>query len=191
MPIISVTQRPIDFGTNIVVGDNIGVTGFNMFRQVLIGLKASDADYVISIEADTFYPPSYFKFVPERLDICYRNSNVYVMPQHRSFFFKKPEGATHAQIIGRQAYIDILERLFKDAPEWSATEKNFPKERNGNNDVFEEVLYWESEEPVVQIKTSSSMRYYTNSVRIPIYDLPYWGNGKDFRRKYYDIGIKH
>jgi hypothetical protein len=190
-PIISVTQRPTDLGKNIVVGDDIGVTGFNMFRQVLIGCKASDADYVIQAEADTVYPPDYFQFVPPRLDVPYRDRNLFVMGQYREYFYKKEEGATHAQIVGRQFYIDTLEKLFEGAPEWSATEKNFPKERNHKNDVFDHIEYWDTENPVIQIKTSQSMRHYTHSDRIPRHELPYWGSGKDFRNKYYNIGRSH
>lgn len=189
IPVISVTQKPIEFGKNIVVGD-VGVSGFNMFRQVLIGLKESDADYVISCEADCLYPPDYFDFIPPKLDVPYRNSNVYVMAQHRNYFYKKPEGATHAQIVGRQFYIDTLEKLFEGAPEWS-DERNFPKERYGKEDVFDKIGYWNTYNPVVQIKTSQSMRHHTRSERTPIYDIPYWGNGKDFRKKYYDIGFIH
>lgn len=190
LPIISVTQKPIDFGKNIVVGDDIGVSGFNMFRQVLIGLKASDADYVISCEADCLYPPDYFQFVPPRLDVPYRNKNTWVMGQHRTYFYHKPESATHAQIVGRQFYIDTLEKLFEGCPEWSL-EKNFPKERLGKEDVFDKIEYWESENPVVQIKTSQSMRHYTRSERVPVHKLPYWGDGADFRNKFYNIGIIH
>lgn len=191
LPIISVTQKPIDFGTNIVVGDNVGISGYNMFRQVLIGMEASDADYVVSCEADCMYPPDYFNFVPERLDVAYRNSNVYVMGQHRKYFYKKEEGATHAQIVGRQFYIDRLKKLFADGPEWSTTEFNFPKERTGDNDVFDDIVYWKTDNPVVQIKTSQSMRNHTHSDRTPIYEIPYWGNGKDFRGEYYEIGFQH
>ncbi len=193
LPIISVTQKPIEFGHNIAVGEGIGVSGYNMFRQVLIGLKASDADYVISCEADCLYPPDYFEFVPPRLDVAYRDNNLYVMGQHRRYFYKKNEGATHAQIVGRKYYIEVLEKLFKGASEWSETERNFPKERNGTDDVFDKdkVEFWTSASPVVQIKTSQSMRNYTHSERVPVYGIPYWGSGKVFRKKYYDIGIIH
>lgn len=188
LPIISITQKPIKLGKNICVGDTIGVSGFNMFKQILIGLKASDADYVISCEADCVYPPDHFQFVPTKLDVPYRNKNTYVMGQHRNYFYHKPESATHAQIVGRQFYIDTLEKLFEGCPEWSATEKNFPKERNGKDDIFDNIEYWESKNPVVQIKTSQSMRHYTRSERIPVHSLPFWGNGKKFRDKFYNIG---
>lgn len=194
MPIISVTQKPIDFGKNIVVG-NVGASGFNMFRQVQIACREAKTPFVLSAEADCLYPPDYFTFVPPRNDLCYRNKNLYVMPQHRAYFWKKEEGATHAQIVDRELYLKTLDRLFEGAPQWSIGEKNFPKERTHQKqeDVFakDEIEFYETQNPVIQIKTSQSMRNYTNSDRIPRHELPYWGNGRDFRKKYYDIGYRH
>jgi len=197
LPIISVTQKPIDFGTNICVGEDVGVSGFNFFRQSLIACQAAKTKFVISVEADTLYPPDYFTWIPPKEDVCYRNSNLYVMPQHRNYFWKKPWGATHAQIVGRQFYIDNLERCFEGEPKWDATQKNFPKEKfhAKYEDVFpkDKIEFYETENPIVQIKTSQSMRNYTTSQRIPIYELPYWGCGGDFRKKFYNIirdGVK-
>lgn len=183
LPIISVSQKPIDLGKNICVG-NVGTSGFNMFRQVQIACEAATTPFVISAEADCLYPPDYFQFIPLREDIPYRNSNLYVMPDKRDFFFYKEEGATHAQIVGRKFYLERLAKLFKGAPKWSVEEKNFPKERWGKNDVFDEIMYWQSKNPVFQIKTHKGMRYYTHSNRTPIQKLPYWGNGRTVRRQY-------
>lgn len=178
IPIVSVTQKPIKLGTNICVGSDVGVSGFNFFRQSLIACEAARTEFVISAEADCLYPPDYFKFTPERDDVCYRNSNLYVMGNKRDYYYKKEEGATHAQIVGRQFYINTLKDLFKGAPMWNGQEKNFPKERRKQEDVFKEVIHYKSENPVVQIKTGDSMRHYTHSDRIPVYDIPYWGDGK-------------
>lgn len=178
LPIVSVTHKPVDLGRNIVVGD-VGVSGFNMFRQVLIGCQEATTDLVISAEADCLYPPDYFTFRPERLDVCYRNSNLYVMGHRRDYYYKKEEGATHAQVIGREFYIETLTKLFEGAPEWCAEEKNFPKERYQKEDVVDEVTYYQTINPVVQIKTGDSMRHYTHSDRTPVYDLPYWGAGTE------------
>ena len=185
LPIISVTQKPIDFGKNICVGDDIGVSGFNFFRQTLIACEETKTKFVISAEADCLYPPDYFQFIPPRDDIPYRDTNLYVMPDKRAFFFYKKEGATHAQIVGREFYIKRLKELFEGAPQWNAEEKNFPKERHRKEDVFDQFEYWRSENPVVQIKTHRGMRYYTHSDRTPIQSIPYWGNGIKFRNKYY------
>jgi len=184
LPIISISQKPLDFGENICIGD-VGASGFNMFRQVQLGCMKAKTKFVISAEADCLYPPDYFSFVPERENVCYRDSNVYVMGQWRNYFYKKSEGATHAQIVGREYYLDVLNHLFKDAPEYSVEEKNFPKERGYGEDVFAKIEYYQTINPVVQIKTTRSMRHYTHSERIPVYELPYWGEGKEFRKKYY------
>lgn len=193
LPIVSVTQRPIDFGTNICVGDDIGVSGFNFFRQSLIACEAAKTKFVISAEADCLYPPDYFTWIPPRDDVCYRNSNLYVMPQHRAFFWRKEEGATHSQIVGRTFYINRLKYLFTNAPQWSVEERNFPKERHKKEDVFEpnQIEYYETINPVVQIKTSQSMRHYTHSDRQDRHELPYWGSGVEFRKEWYDIGYRH
>jgi len=190
LPIICVSQKPIQFGRgkNIVVGEH-GVSGFNMFRQVQIGLKEIKTKFVISAEADCLYPPDYFTFVPPKNDICYRNSNLYVMGDHRNYWYHKPTGATHAQIVGREFYLKTLDKLFENAPEWSAEEKNFPKERLGRSDVFDNIEFYRTENPVFQIKTHRSMRYFTHSEREPVYDLPYWGNGEVIRA-YYMEGMK-
>jgi len=185
LPIISISHKPIDLGKNICVGD-VGASGFNMFRQVQIGLKEVKTEFVISAEADCLYPPDYFTYRPPKNNRCYRNSNLYVMPDLRDYYFYKEEGATHAQHIGRDFYLDRLNFLFEGAPEWSVEEKNFPKERRKQEDVFRPhmVKHYHTENPVFQIKTHKGMRYYTNSDRTPIPEIKYWGNGKPVRLWY-------
>jgi hypothetical protein len=183
IPIISISQKPIKLGYNICVGD-VGASGFNMFRQVQIGCRMANSKFVISAEADCLYPPDYFKFIPENEKTCYRNSNLYVMPDARDYYYHKKEGATHAQVVGRKYYLKVLSKLFKGAPKWSLNEMNFPKERHRQEDVFDYIEYYETKNPVVQFKTHRGMRYYTHSDRTPIYTLPYWGNGKKLRKKY-------
>jgi len=183
LPIISVSHKPIDFGKNIVVGD-VGVSGFNMFRQVQIACKEAKTKFVISAEADCLYPPDYFTFRPERDDRCYRNSNLYVMAHKRPLLWKKEGGATHAQIIGREFYLKKLEQLFAGAPEWCVEEKNFPKERWHFQDVFSRIRHYQTENPVLQLKTSDSMRTYTHSDRIDRESIPYWGNAVELRKQY-------
>jgi hypothetical protein len=106
------------------------------------------------------------------------------MPDYRDFFFYKQEGATHAQIVGREYYLERLNALFMGAPQWSAEEKNFPKERWQKEDVFDEIEHYRTENPVFQIKTHKGMRYYTRSDRTPIKEIPYWGDGKPIRLWY-------
>jgi len=183
LPIISVTHKPMDLGKNIVVGD-VGASGFNMFRQVQIACREAKTKFVISAEADCLYPPDYFTWTPPRDDVCYRNQNLYVLRFRYDCFGKKSEGATHSQIIGRKYYLSVLDALFMGAPDWSVAEKNFPKERHGKEDFVETIEYYETENPVVQIKTADSMRWHTSCSRDRIYEIPYWGTAEQLRLTY-------
>ena len=110
LPIVSVTQRPIPLGKNIVVGD-VGTSGFNMIRQIQIGCAHATTRFIISAEADCLYPPDYFWFRPDRDDACYRNTNTYLMGHKRDCFWKKNEGGTWAQVVNREFYMDRLRFL--------------------------------------------------------------------------------
>lgn len=184
VPIISVTQKPINLGKNICVGD-VGASGFNMFRQVLIGLKEATTKFVISAEADCLYPPDYFQFVPEQDDAFYRNQNCYLMGNKRDYFYKKSVGSTFSQVVGREHYIKRLEKLFKGAPEWSVDEKNFPKERWRKEDVVDTQVFFNLPNPCISFKSGKGMRHFsTTKEREPIYDIAYWGNSKKLRKKF-------
>jgi len=180
LPIISVTQKPVDLGKNICVGD-VGASGFNFCRQNLIACQEAKTDVVISAESDCLYSKDYFEFRPEKLDISYRNTNIYVQHYGNDCFFKK-DMSTFSQVVGREFYKDRLELLFQDQPEWDATKKNFPKEIKRK--LFDEFETFETEGPCLSFKTGKGMRRYTQSERVPIYELPYWGKTKEIINDY-------
>jgi hypothetical protein len=182
LPIVSVTQKPINLGTNICVGD-VGASGFNMFRQIYLGLKHIETKFVISAEADCIYSPDYFQFRPEREDTFYRNKNCYLMGLRRDYYYRKQQGSTWAQIVGTKHYLEVLEKLFEGMPEWSIEDKNFPKERHHQDDIPDRQEVYMSENPCISFKTGKGMRHYSNTEREPIYDIPYWGNSKLLRKK--------
>lgn len=76
LPITSVSLKPIDFGDNIVItGHNPGYIA--MFKQILAGIEACDADIIFLCEHDVLYHPSHFDFTPVRDDLFYYNNNVW------------------------------------------------------------------------------------------------------------------
>ncbi len=181
LPIISVTQAPMPLGTNICVGD-VGCSGFNMVRQILLGCQAARTRFIISAEADCLYPPDYFWFRPGRDDACYRNDNTYLMGYRRDYFWRKNEGGTWAQVINREFYIERLQFLLDGEPKWDVGKKNFPKEKGLK--FFDGYERFTTELPCVSIKSGNGMRNYSHSERIPVHDLPYWGSGKELRAYY-------
>lgn len=61
LPIVSVTQKRIDFGNNIVVDKQ--PSGRSLIEQVIIGLEQAEADYVYLCEHDCIYHASHFDIV--------------------------------------------------------------------------------------------------------------------------------
>lgn len=72
-PIVSVTLKPCDLGTNIVM--DLKPNKRNIFKQILAGLEALDTDYVFLCDDDVLYHPSHFDFTPPRDDRFYYNLN--------------------------------------------------------------------------------------------------------------------
>lgn len=181
IPIISVSQKPINLGKNICVG-NVGASGFNFLRQVLIGCEAANTQFIISAEADCLYSPDYFDFMPIKDNVCYRNNNTYLMGYRRNYFYKKNEGGTWCQVVNREFYIKQLKELLDKQPEWSTEMKNFPKEIGKK--LFDSFEIFTTKYPCISIKTGKGMRKYSHSERIPINSLFYWGSGLEIRKKY-------
>ena len=63
IPIISVSQKPIDFGKNICVGE-VGASSQNAFRRLQLGAIEAKTRFVCPAEADFLHPREYFEFVP-------------------------------------------------------------------------------------------------------------------------------
>lgn len=86
LPIISVSQKPIDFGTNICVGIKPRCY-LNLYQQLLIGLNEVDDDSIVYLcEHDVFYHPSYFDFIPVLKNKIYFNLNRYYSNRNENFF---------------------------------------------------------------------------------------------------------
>ena len=180
IPIVSVSQKPINLGKNVCVGQK-GVSGFNFCRQVLIACENATTPYVIHAEADCLYSPDYFTYQPQILDTCYRNTNIYVQKYNQDFVCKK-EMSTFSSIVGREFYIWRLKKLFEGLPEWNTEMKNFPKEIGKK--LFDHFEYFETKNPCISFKTGKGMRKHSPTNEIPVYDLPYWGNIKELRRRF-------
>jgi len=73
--IISVSLEKLSFGDNIVLSLERGY--LTMFKQILAGLEASNADIIFFCEHDVLYHPSHFEFTPPRDDTIYYNTNVW------------------------------------------------------------------------------------------------------------------
>ena len=75
--IISVSQKQIDFGRNIVMDLEWSV--LSMYKQILKGLEESETDIIFMIEHDLLYHPSHFDFTPSDKNVYYYDRNVWAV----------------------------------------------------------------------------------------------------------------
>ena len=103
LPIVSVSQKPIDFGHNVCIGD-VGACNHNLFRQIQVACLTAKTPYVLSCEADCLYPDDYFKYVPNDVNKCYKFTPLYILNEWGKYeysgFYRK-DVAPFAQICGR------------------------------------------------------------------------------------------
>ena len=77
LPIVSVSlNKDINFGNTKIVMNGKRSPEM-MHKQVLAGLKASQANYVFLCESDVLYHSSHFDFRPPRKDTFFYNTNVW------------------------------------------------------------------------------------------------------------------
>lgn len=172
LPLISVSQKPLDFGYNICVGD-IGTSDKNVLYQLLIGCRAAETSFVAAAEADFLYPPTgYFDFDPEDVNAVYRYTNLWILA-HNWEHYKRKEYSLGAQIAGRVYLMDCIKDRLGEIP----VRGDIVDKRNGWR-PFENIL------PCVSIKTGRGMRRRTGTVKdsLPEDSLPYWGSAVELRK---------
>ena len=73
LPMVAVSQFPIDFENNIVMPIERSI--YSQARQILAGCEALDVDVVFLAEHDVLYHPCHFDFIPEKEMTFYYNQN--------------------------------------------------------------------------------------------------------------------
>jgi hypothetical protein len=106
-PIVSVTQEPMELGSNIVVPKFRSVR--NIYRQVLIGAEAATTDYVALCEDDSFYTEGHFLFRPKHFGY---NLNRWLLHMREKVFSYRERPVLSQCIAHRESLVDTLkERL--------------------------------------------------------------------------------
>ncbi|HJY98372.1 MAG TPA: hypothetical protein VJ227_01515 [Patescibacteria group bacterium] len=170
-PLISVSQKPIDFGENICVGD-VGISDHNIYRQIQLGCLKATTKFVCTAEADCLYPSAgYFDFAPPDKETAYHYTNVWILYKG-THIFKKKAYSLCALFANREYLLSRLDRVLHKLPKWSL-KKPHP--------LFHRYQGWTpftNELAVVNIKTKDGMRWFTGTEEKEAKSLPFWGSAK-------------
>jgi hypothetical protein len=81
IPIVSVSQKPIDFGINVCVGE-IGRSWMSLYTQILAGLAVIKTDNVVIAEHDCLYLHEHLSYQPINQGAFYYNFNHWLVEWH-------------------------------------------------------------------------------------------------------------
>lgn len=101
--IVSVSLKPIQFGTNIHLDLERGY--LTMAKQILAGLEVSNAEVIFFCEHDVLYHPTHFDFIPTDRNKIYYNANVWRVRTSDGLSIKVDDCR---QLSGLVAYRDVL-----------------------------------------------------------------------------------
>jgi hypothetical protein len=132
IPIVSVSQKPLDFGQNICVG-NIGVSKSNIYKQIYTGAKAANTKYIACCEDDTFYNIDHFSYRPKEGIFAY-DCNMWFADHNE--FWRRPvtdigpnslrrRSGMFGCIVEKKTILDFLDGRWAE-PEGIYYEGKFP-----------------------------------------------------------------
>ena len=191
IPIISVSQKPIDLGKNICVGD-IGKSNFNIYKQLSIGAKEATTEYIATAEDDTLYHESHFKYRSKCFGYNMNKWSLFTWSQP-PIFSNRGRMTLNALIAPRKLVIEAIEERFTKYPK----DEDIPLKFWGEFGRYEEHLgvtvqpfeTFESEIPIIMFSHPESLNYAQQGTRKKLGDerlfkLPYWGEAKDIIKMY-------
>jgi hypothetical protein len=182
LPIISVSHKPMDLGTNICVGD-VGVSNYNAFRQMQIGAQAAKTEFVCTAESDYLYPPDYFRVRTAGTEMFYTVYRTYMIYENEYYYSRRVNEA--AMVVGRDHLAQALEDMLVGSGvvgTWHE-EVQLPPLFDGKNRCRVTLRT-----PLITFKTPENMhkKHHRRSyVKLEEVDtLPRWGTAKGLVEKY-------
>jgi hypothetical protein len=197
--IISVSQKPIDFGENILVPE--GRSLYKLYYQILLAVREAKTPYVACAEDDTLYPQEHFEY-RSALDAIAYDINKYTLQTWRGdkIFSLRPGRRTMSSMIGSTKVLrDTLEERYAKYPTVESIPPTIYKYYWGEPGRFEnhalltplkETERFEAKYPHIQFSTPEAMGFGYLGTRkalgpVQTYELEPWGSAKDIIKLYY------
>ena len=171
IPLISVSQKPINFGNNACVGD-VGLSDYNIYRQMQIGCLIAKTTYVCMAEADCLYPPTgYFDFQPPNDWTAGHYTNMYILWKG-SHIFKQKAFSICGLYANREFLLSRFPRSLDPKIQWRPDFKP-------HHPLFHKWKEWtpfRGDIPIINIKTGDGLRMKSGvgTEGPPQKELPYW-----------------
>jgi hypothetical protein len=196
IPVISVSQKPMDFGKNICIGD-IGKSYLNIYRQMLIGAKEVKTPFIAFAEDDTLYPAEHFKtFLPKETEFAYDMARWSIYSWTKPALYSIKFRRTNTCLIApRDLFIEAIEERFVKWPDDSKVNLGFWGEPSRYEKqlgvTVRKGVQFSSQVPVISFSHPDAIGYGIQGKNkavgeIKAYEIPYWGRAEQVLERFYN-----
>jgi len=163
--IISVSQKPIEFGDNVCIGE-IGMSLYNLYKQVLIAVRLAQTPYVAIAEDDTVYSKEHFLYRPKT--IAYDLNKWSIFTWRPTVFSKRRDRRVMSMCAApRELLLNTLEERYRKYPSIESIPESIYKYYWGEPGRFEDHLgiskvqteKWECPIPSLTFFTEKSLGF--------------------------------
>jgi len=195
-PIISVSRKPMDFGTNIIQTEPYNAV--NIYWQTLKAAKIATTPYIAIAEDDTLYPREhYHSFRPPLDTFAYNMTRWGMLAWSRAhIYYLAYKFMSHMTLIApRELAIEALEERFKKYPAIDESVQNaggelgksWMEKRMGVT-LRKSALFYTGE-PVLFFQHTNSVDPLNRNCKkrmseIRAFDIPCWGRAEEVIKKF-------
>lgn len=190
-PIITLSQKPMDWGTNILQNAEYGIS--NIYYQLLKGAKAAETDFIAVAEDDILYPKEHFEFRPPEDTFAYNMNRFNVFTWGRPTYFWKDRMGNSTLVAPRKLTIEALEERFAKYPDGTPYGITGELGRNNVEDKLgvtrRKSAWFTTETSIIKIDHEFGIDRLARTHRkgmgiLRSYDIPYWGKAEDVVKKF-------
>lgn len=187
MPIISLSYKPMELGTNILQTE-YGLR--NLYTKILEATKLANTPYVAIAEDDTLYTKEHFNFRPPKNKIGYDINRWVTFTWGEPFYFHKPMPCTGGMIAPKELLIKALEERMNHVDcegLWKEPGRNDWERKIGLTQI--PTQYYYGVNPFLCFNHDYSVdrdqiKHRKKTSNVKAYDIPIWGRAEDIRKKF-------
>lgn len=170
-PIITVSQKPIDFegtASNICVGE-IGRSLISLHKQIMLGCEAADTKYVALAEHDILYHSEHFDWIPPTDKKFYYNINHWLVDWETCEYFYSRRKVISMMLANRKLVLRAVRDKIRLLEEGEKVDKDF-----GKNKKSYRAVAFRTGKPNIDIRHSNNFSRTPKSNN-HCYNIFWWG----------------
>lgn len=190
-PIITISQKPLDWGQNLLQDKPVGIS--NIYYQMLRGARLAKTKYIGIAEDDCLYPPDHFDYHPPDDAFAYNKNRFNVFTWGRSMYHHKTRIANCTLVANRELVIGALEERYTRFPEGTRVgvtgELGRTIVENNLGLTHYKMIEFETYYSVIKVDHQFGVDQLAKTRRkgpgvLKSLEIPYWGKAKDVISKF-------